>query len=92
MTSVQSIDRAEDREQFSEFLEKLGLRQPKNGIARNAGTIDAATHDQQIIRPVFGRNWAGQLASSSCGAARALHACLLPPASAALPSTLDHQP
>ena len=36
-TSVESIDRAEDREHFSAFLEKLRLRQPDNGIARNAG-------------------------------------------------------
>jgi len=35
-TSVASIDRAEDREQFSTFLDKLGLRQPENGMARNA--------------------------------------------------------
>ena len=35
-TSVESIDRAEDREQFSALLEKLGLRQPNNGIARTA--------------------------------------------------------
>ncbi len=36
-TSVESIDRAEDREHFSAMLEKLDLRQPTNGIARNAG-------------------------------------------------------
>ena len=36
-TSVESIDRAEDREHFSAFLEKLGLRQPANGIAKNPG-------------------------------------------------------
>ena len=35
-TSVESIDRAEDREHFSAFLEKLGLRQPENGTARSA--------------------------------------------------------
>ncbi len=35
-TSVASIDRAEDREHFTEFLNKLGLRQPENGIATNA--------------------------------------------------------
>ncbi|MCA8980975.1 MAG: carbamoyl-phosphate synthase large subunit [Planctomycetes bacterium] len=32
-TSVASIDRAEDREQFKAMLDKLGLRQPENGIA-----------------------------------------------------------
>jgi len=36
-TSVESIDRAEDREQFQAFLEKLDLRQPPNGIATTVG-------------------------------------------------------
>ncbi|MEQ1891678.1 MAG: carbamoyl-phosphate synthase large subunit, partial [Planctomycetota bacterium] len=36
-TSVESIDRAEDRERFSEFIKKLGLRQPDNGLARSPG-------------------------------------------------------
>ena len=36
-TSVESIDRAEDREHFSEMLRKLDLLQPENGLAKNAG-------------------------------------------------------
>jgi carbamoyl-phosphate synthase large subunit len=36
-TSVESIDRAEDRELFSAVLRKLGLHQPDNGLARNSG-------------------------------------------------------
>jgi len=36
-TPVTAIDRAEDREQFSRMLDKLGLRQPENGMARDAG-------------------------------------------------------
>ena len=36
-TSVESIDRAEDRREFSAFLQKLGLRQPENGIATTPG-------------------------------------------------------
>ncbi|WP_202319911.1 carbamoyl-phosphate synthase large subunit [Archaeoglobus neptunius] len=32
-TSVDSIDIAEDRERFSELLERLGIPQPENGIA-----------------------------------------------------------
>jgi carbamoyl-phosphate synthase large subunit len=32
-TSVDSIDLAEDRDRFKRLLEKLGLKQPKNGIA-----------------------------------------------------------
>ncbi|HKX46726.1 MAG TPA: carbamoyl-phosphate synthase large subunit, partial [Planctomycetota bacterium] len=35
-TSVESIDRAEDRKHFRAMLEQLGLRQPTNGIATNA--------------------------------------------------------
>ncbi|HED66636.1 MAG TPA: carbamoyl-phosphate synthase large subunit [Planctomycetes bacterium] len=36
-TSVASIDRAEDREHFSALLSSLDLRQPPNGLAREAG-------------------------------------------------------
>jgi carbamoyl-phosphate synthase large subunit len=32
-TSVESIDRAEDRKLFAEVIDKLGLRQPENGLA-----------------------------------------------------------
>jgi carbamoyl-phosphate synthase large subunit len=32
-TSVDSIDLAEDRDQFKRLLDKLGLKQPRNGIA-----------------------------------------------------------
>ena len=32
-TSPDAIDRAEDRERFKQFLQKLGLRQPANGTA-----------------------------------------------------------
>ena len=35
-TSPLSIDMAEDREQFNIILNNLGIRQPKNGIARNS--------------------------------------------------------
>ncbi len=34
-TSPDSIDRAEDRERFAAVLDKLGLRQPPNGMARS---------------------------------------------------------
>ena len=34
-TSVESIDRAEDRQLFAELLRKLGLKQPDNGLARS---------------------------------------------------------
>ncbi len=35
-TSPDAIDRAEDRERFSDLIVKLGLRQPENGMARSA--------------------------------------------------------
>jgi carbamoyl-phosphate synthase large subunit len=35
-TSVESIDRAEDRREFSTFLKKLGLLQPESGMAATA--------------------------------------------------------
>jgi len=34
-TSTDSIDLAEDRERFAELIEKLGIPQPKNGIAHS---------------------------------------------------------
>ncbi|MBW3599253.1 MAG: carbamoyl-phosphate synthase large subunit, partial [Planctomycetes bacterium] len=34
-TSVDTIEAAEDREKFQRFLNRLGLKQPANGIARN---------------------------------------------------------
>ncbi|MDB2575788.1 carbamoyl-phosphate synthase large subunit [bacterium] len=36
-TSVDSIDRAEDRERFQHVLSDLNLRQPPNGIAKSVG-------------------------------------------------------
>lgn len=33
-TEFDSIDRAEDRERFKDFLDKLGLKRPRSGIAR----------------------------------------------------------
>jgi len=36
-TSVDSIDRAEDRERFQKMLEKLKLRQPPSGMASSVG-------------------------------------------------------
>ncbi len=35
-TSPDAIDRAEDRERFAALIEKLGLKQPRNGVARSA--------------------------------------------------------
>ena len=55
-TSVEAIEGAEDREKFQQLLERLGLRQPPNGIAR---TTDQARRiaDQigypLLVRPSF---------------------------------------
>jgi carbamoyl-phosphate synthase large subunit len=52
-TSVESIDRAEDRELFSAVLRKLKLKQPENGIARSpAQAFEAA---RRIGYPVLVR-------------------------------------
>ena len=55
-TSVESIDRAEDRENFAEFLAKLGLRQPENGLARTpaqAFEIARRIGYPVIVRPSY---------------------------------------
>ena len=52
-TSVESIDRAGDREQFRELLQSLGLKQPANGIARNPA--QAREVARQIGYPVLVR-------------------------------------
>jgi carbamoyl-phosphate synthase large subunit len=50
-TSPDSIDRAEDRERFKELLDRLGLKQPPNGIARSAD--EAVTIAGRIGYPVL---------------------------------------
>ncbi|KGG12403.1 MULTISPECIES: carbamoyl-phosphate synthase large subunit [Prochlorococcus] len=52
-TSPISIDRAEDREQFDLILNQLGIRQPKNGIARSA--IEALEIAKLISYPLVVR-------------------------------------
>jgi carbamoyl-phosphate synthase large subunit len=55
-TSVDAIESAEDREKFQKLLQKLGLRQPPNGIAR---TIEEARRAAEkigyplLVRPSF---------------------------------------
>ncbi|MCB9729022.1 MAG: carbamoyl-phosphate synthase large subunit [Deltaproteobacteria bacterium] len=55
-TPTDAIDRAEDRERFGALVQKLGLRQPRNGLAR---TEDEALRIAQaigfpiIVRPSY---------------------------------------
>ncbi len=55
-TSADAIDAAEDRERFQVLLQKLGLRQPENGIARSAEQAEAIAERigyPVIIRPSY---------------------------------------
>lgn len=52
-TPADAIDLAEDRERFQALLQKLGLRQPSNGIAHNAE--DAEIIAEKIGYPVVVR-------------------------------------
>jgi carbamoyl-phosphate synthase large subunit len=55
-TSADAIDLAEDRERFQLLLQKLGLRQPENGIARSAAEAEAITDRigfPIVIRPSY---------------------------------------
>ncbi|NKB82614.1 MAG: carbamoyl-phosphate synthase large subunit [Nitrospirales bacterium] len=55
-TSPDSIDRAEDRERFSELIIKLGLMQPKNGTARSEKEARDIAHSigyPVIVRPSY---------------------------------------
>ena len=55
-TSADAIDVAEDRERFQVLLQKLGLRQPENGIARSAEEAEAITDRigfPVVIRPSY---------------------------------------
>jgi carbamoyl-phosphate synthase large subunit len=55
-TSVASIDAAGDREQFRTLLQKLNLKQPANGIARNASEAREVARKigyPVLVRPSF---------------------------------------
>ena len=55
-TSADAIDLAEDRERFQGLLQRLGLRQPENGIARSAEEAEAITERigyPVVIRPSY---------------------------------------
>src|SRR5262249_37765402 len=55
-TSVDSLDEAGDREQFRALLQKLGLKQPANGIAHNVEEARKIARDigyPVLVRPSF---------------------------------------
>ncbi|MCP4720897.1 MAG: carbamoyl phosphate synthase large subunit, partial [Desulfobacteraceae bacterium] len=55
-TSPESIDRAEDRDLFQAMLDKLGLRQPENGIAHSYEEALKVARDigyPVMVRPSF---------------------------------------
>jgi carbamoyl-phosphate synthase large subunit len=55
-TSVDAIDRAEDRDRFKQLLKKIGLRQPANGIATSldeAHQIAKEIGYPVVIRPSY---------------------------------------
>src|SRR5207249_4311315 len=55
-TTVESLDAAGDREQFRQLLQKLGLKQPANGIARNVDEARKIAREigyPVLVRPSF---------------------------------------
>ena len=55
-TSPDAIDLAEDRERFSRILNKAKLKQPPNGIARNADEAEKIAHEigyPVVLRPSY---------------------------------------
>ncbi|WP_324807876.1 carbamoyl-phosphate synthase large subunit [Sphingomonas sp. LY29] len=55
-TSPDSIDLAEDRERFAKLVDKLGLRQPENGLARSrdeAVAVAARIGYPVLLRPSY---------------------------------------
>ena len=55
-TSPESIDSAEDREQFEAILRRLNIRQPRNGLARSDGEARAVATSvgyPVVVRPSY---------------------------------------
>jgi len=55
-TTPDAIDRAEDRERFAALIEKLGLKQPENGVARSpqeAFEVAARIGYPVMVRPSY---------------------------------------
>jgi len=61
-TSVDMIDLAEDRERFQQLVQKLGLKQPANGIARSADEARRVASEvgyPLVLRPSYVLGGAG---------------------------------
>ncbi|HEY1905023.1 MAG TPA: carbamoyl-phosphate synthase large subunit [Myxococcaceae bacterium] len=55
-TTPDAIDRAEDRERFAKLIEKLGLKQPENGVARSPDEAQGTAHKigyPVMVRPSY---------------------------------------
>jgi len=55
-TSVEAIDRAEDRDRFKQLLQKIGIKQPANGIAQSfdeACKIAKEVGYPVVVRPSY---------------------------------------
>jgi carbamoyl-phosphate synthase large subunit len=55
-TSPESIDSAEDREQFEAILRRLAIRQPRNGLARSDGearSVATSVGYPVVVRPSY---------------------------------------
>ena len=55
-TTVDAIDLAEDRERFQVLLQKLGLKQPKNGLARSVADAERVAETigyPVVVRPSY---------------------------------------
>ncbi len=79
-TSVDMIDLAEDRERFQQLVEKLGLKQPANGIARSvdeARRVAASVGYPIVLRPSYVLGGAGmEIVTDEAGLERYINSAI----------------
>ena len=83
-TPFESIDRAEDREQFAEMLKKLKLKQPLNGMARSLKEAENIAEKIEVDMDLLGDGTNFEMGGIMEHVERAgIHsgdsACILPP-------------